>query len=132
MIRTLALLAFALLVACHRGPTTTRVRAIPFPALPDTLYTATGAVPVLLVDTIGTSDSTKLVVGRFDAFHHRLYVLRRIVDPKARWRIAEHERCHAILLESGLGLHMSNEFEDFVCNAFAAAAVNQLERGRIP
>lgn len=130
MIRHLFVLAFATLSACHQNGRIVKVKAIPFPALPDTLYTASGGIPVVLVDTIGVRDSTKLVVGRFDPFNNRLYVLRSIVDEKVRRRIAEHERCHAILAESGLGIHMSNEFEDFVCNAFAAAAVNQLERGR--
>lgn len=127
--RALVGLIVAASAAC-RGPAIERNPAVPFPALPDTMYTAAGAVPVVLVDGLATRDTTKLVAGRYVVAQNTIYVSRAIIDPKLRRRIAEHERCHAILAESGLGIHMSDEFEDFLCNAFANAAVNQLERGR--
>lgn len=127
MKRALALLAF--LAACS-GPAPI-LAPRPF-AVPDTIYTASGAIPVLLVDSIASDEPGKLVIGRFDYLGRRLYVSRVVKDEKVRIKVTEHERCHAVLAESGLQMHFSQVpwLIELVCDAFSNAAVSQLERGK--
>lgn len=122
------LLVLALLTACavQQAP------PHPFPVLPDTIYTASGATPVVVVDSIIGPDSTQLVIGRYMYFERRVLVWRGLKDERVRRKVMEHERCHVVLLESGLHNHFREVpwMVELLCDAFASARLAELERER--
>lgn len=123
---TLALLL--MLTAC--GPRHPRVDV--GLALPDTIYTASGATPVVLVDSIATPDPSRLILGQYDYLHRRLYISRVVVDSIQRFKVLNHERCHAVMAESGLQMHFAEApwLLELICDAWANAAIAELERGK--
>lgn len=127
------LLAFGLLLtltACLSPRASTSPR--PIPGIPDTIYTASGATPVLVVDSIASDRPDRLVVGRLDYLGRRVYVSRAAVDKMRQLKVVEHERCHLVLIESGLMMHFAEVpwLSELLCDAFANAAMAQLERGK--
>lgn len=127
----IALLLLSLLFAC-RAAVTVGPSSPGQVTVPDTIYTASGALPIVLVDSIAAPVPGTLVIGQLDYLARRLYVSRAVKSPVTRRKTVEHERCHAILVESGLAMHFREApwLAELLCDAFASAAINQLERGR--
>jgi hypothetical protein len=124
--RLLAFALLALVVACGRAPS-----LAPRPVLlPDTIYTASGATPVVLVDSIATPDPRKLILGQYDYLARRLYISRVVKDPMQRQKVLAHETCHATMAESGLQMHFAEApwLLELICDAMANSALAQLER----
>ena len=121
-------LLFALiLTACVPVRGSRIANAYPLPA---TVHTAGGPIPVVLVDSLPATDSSFFVVGRFNYADRRIYVLARVTSPLQRWRIVQHERCHVILLESGLHNLTESTFRELLCDAYAEDRVAELVRGK--
>lgn len=128
MIKALLLGAHLLLVVACR-PT-----ALPtsFPVMPDTIYTQSGATPVFLVDSIVSGDSARIVLGQYWYTRNHVYVSRLLASEKQRRKVYEHERCHVVMMESGLMMHTQPWYAELLCDAFANARVVELERSRRP
>lgn len=124
--RTVLLLPLLFALACQRHAPPSPLS--PFPALPDTVYTASGATPVILVDSIVSPDSGRMILGQYWFTRNHIYVSRQIASEKVRRKVAEHERCHVVLHESGLMMHTQPWYAELLCDAFANAAIAQLER----
>lgn len=126
--RLLALLCLALLLSCRQPVALAPGRF----TVPDTIYTASGAVPVILVDSIPGAPPGATTVGRYDFTSRRLLISRQVTDSVSRRKVVEHERCHRILAESGLAMHFleAGWLVELLCDAWASAAINQLERGK--
>lgn len=101
-----------------------------FPALPDTVHSDAGPIPVILVDDIRTADTSQFIIGRYDIFTRTIYIRRGIQSPIERQRILEHERCHVVMLESGLHNHTAPWYLELLCNAMASQRVADLQRGK--
>jgi hypothetical protein len=99
-----------------------------FPALPDTAYTQSGATAVFIVDSIPSNDSTRTVVGQYWFARGHVYISRLVTSEKQRRKVYEHERCHIVLHESGLAIHMQAALQELLCDAFANARVAEIER----
>jgi hypothetical protein len=125
--KSLALVLLLTLAAClpHKHPAPT-----PFPALPDTVHSEAGPIPVVLVEDISVGDSTQFVIGRYDIFTRTIYIRRGILSPVERQRILAHERCHVLMLETGLHNHTAPWYLELLCNAMAAQRVADLQRGK--
>lgn len=102
-------------------------------AVPDTVYALAGPIPVVLVDSLASTDSTGYVVGRYSFYVRELYVRRRITSPHQRLKIIGHEWCHAVALDSGLHNHLEPAFLELLCDAFGTAwAVEYVQRHPSP
>lgn len=101
-----------------------------FPPLPDTIYTASGATPVVLVDSIKSPVSNRSIIGQYRYADRVLLVSRVVKDNRQQRKVLEHERCHIVLFETGLALHIDENLAELLCDAFANARVQELERQR--
>jgi hypothetical protein len=102
-------------------------------ALPDTMYTASGGTVVVLAESlyvVGAPEQT--VLGQLKFLERTVYVSRKVVDARMARRVLEHERCHMVLLESGMWRALTPNVTEVVCDAFASAALSALERERRP
>lgn len=131
-----ALLASIVAIAACGAP---RPRTAPSPlaALPDSIDVPAGAVPVELVDSLYVVENpSAIVLGRLQYLVRRIYISRKIESPIQARKTLEHERCHLILLDSGLqtvlAQYLSREFSELLCDAFATARIAELARGRSP
>lgn len=120
-----ALLFLLLVLGCSRAQPDTRPS---FPALPDTVYTQSGATPVLLVDSIFSAEPGKLIIGQYWFTIDVIYVSRQAQSEKLKRKVVEHERCHKVLHESGLAIHISPALAELLCDALANARVAEIER----
>lgn len=120
------LVLLLLLAACGRPS------LAPSPELPAVIYTASGPTPVVLVDSIASPDPRKLILGQYDYLNRRLYISRAVKDPLTRIKVAEHERCHIVMAESGLQMHFVDVtwLIELLCDAWANAAVSQLTQAK--
>jgi hypothetical protein len=88
-----ALVLVLTLAAClpHKHPAPT-----PFPALPDTVHSEAGPIPVVLVEDISVGDSTQFVIGRYDIFtrtiHTAPWYLELLCNAMAAQRVADLQR----------------------------------------
>lgn len=93
-----------------------------FPKLPRTIFHPMGAIPVILVADLKDEDG-KDVFGLWDAFTREIRI-RSNMRPVNQWSTLWHERTHAELSEIGIAL--STDQEECVCNAIANARVAEM------
>lgn len=123
-----------LLAACAVPPPGTAPSPL---GLPDSVSVPSGMVAVELVDSLASfADPDAIVVGRLMYLERRIYISRKITSPVQARKTLEHERCHVVLLDSGLQVILSKfldrEFSELLCDAFATARIAELSRGKAP
>ena len=105
---------------------TTRAKrkAKALPPIPPTVLTTHGEVVVEIVgDLRDPDDPNKTLFGYWDPYR-RVISLRSGMHPTAAWLTLYHEKTHADLSE--IGVTLSEEHEEVVCNAVAAARLAEL------
>src|SRR5690242_1553500 len=104
---------------------TRRVKATPvLPPLPATAYHPHGPIPVLLVEDLrAPDDPNERLYGYWNAFQ-RTITIRSDLHPVMAWGTFYHELTHAYL--SDIGVKLSEEHEEAVCEAIARARVAEL------
>jgi hypothetical protein len=126
-------LLVSLIVACGAPPRTLpRPIADRFLDLPDSIAVPAGMVDVQLVDSIPAPRPDYMVLGRLDYLRRTIYISRVIKSPVQAAKVLEHERCHLVLLDSGIQLVLS-QIADYtlvesLCDAFATARLAELSR----
>jgi hypothetical protein len=94
------------------------------PPLPKSVLTAQGEVPVLIVENLcDPADPTEKLFGYWDPFVRTISV-RAGMHPTSMWLTLFHERTHADMAE--IGVKLSEDIEESVCNAIAAARMAEL------
>ena len=128
------LLLIALLVAACSAP---KVASGPKPSadygvLPDSLFLPAGVVRVLLVDSIGTPEPNRMILGRFNALTRTVYISKQIESPQQRLKTLHHEVCHIVLIDSGiqniLYTVLDPQMIETLCDALATARMAELSR----
>jgi hypothetical protein len=105
-------------------PRRKRVKAVPLPPLPATVFSIHGPVPVVLTD-----DPKILDPGDFGAWnaHDRVIYIRCGMHPTASWLTLFHEQCHSDL--SDIDFAIEHTTLEAVCNCIAAARLAALRAG---
>lgn len=99
-------------------------KAAPLPPLPDTVFTTCGPVAVKIVDDLrDPEDPDCHLFGYWNAFD-RVICIRAGMHPTAMHLTLWHERTHCDLSE--IGVKLSDDQEEAVCNAVANARVAEL------
>ncbi len=96
------------------------------PPLPRSVFHPLGSIPVLLVVDLKDADGAD-VFGLWDGFE-RVIRIRKNMSPLNRWLTLVHERTHAELSEIGIAL--STDQEEAICNAIATARVQEMTNAR--
>lgn len=117
------MLTLFLLVACVSAPPRTSGRGVP--PIPRSVPSQLGPVPVLIVDSILSRDSTLDLMGGFDLWRRRIY-LKRQLGPVQMWQVLYHEVCHVWMFDSGLRQVTPTALEEAICDASATARVAEL------
>lgn len=97
------------------------------PPIPECVYSALGAVPVLLKPDLVTSDG-ETAFGLWLP-ETRTIELRVGLHPAALWQALLHERVHQILWDAG-AMPRDDEEEERICDAIATALVSDMLRGK--
>lgn len=80
----------------------TKKRAKPFPALPSTVPSQLGPVPVTVVTDLKAKDGEDCL-GIFD-YHARTIAIRAGLPRNVQWQTLHHEIVHMILWDAGVRL----------------------------
>jgi hypothetical protein len=101
-----------------------RQKAPPFPPIPCEVYSAFGPIVVELVEDLrAPEDPTERLFGYWNPFT-RVISIRANLHPAAAWLTLHHEKTHADLSE--IGVTLSTDQEEAVCNAIAQARVSEM------
>ena len=94
------------------------------PALPTTVFSTHGPLTVELVEDLrDPENSADRLFGYWNAFTRTISV-RAGMHPTTAWLTLIHEQTHADLGE--IGVKLSEEQEEAVCNAIASARVAEM------
>jgi hypothetical protein len=105
----------------------TRTKPAALPPLPSSVMTTHGPVAVILVENLcDPADPTEKLFGYWDPFT-RVISLRAGMHPTAMWLTLWHEKAHADL--GDVGVKLSEEIEESVCNAVAAGRFAEMRAG---
>lgn len=88
------------------------------PPLPTTLYSTYGPIPVQITEELKDVDTGEPLFGYWDCYKRVIYV-RAHMHPSTLWATLFHEKTHADLCD--IGVKLSTNQEEAVCNAIAAA-----------
>lgn len=100
------------------------------PPLPSSVFSMFGPVTVRVVDNLcDPQPPHEPLFGYYHAFD-RVIEVRAGMHPTAAWLTLWHERTHMELAE--IGVVLSTDQEEAVCNAIAAARVAEMLSGRKP
>ncbi len=94
------------------------------PPIPRSVFHPIGTIPVLQVVDLKDEDGDE-VFGLWDPFE-RVIRVRKNMSLMNRWLTLWHERTHADLSE--IGIVMSTDQAEAVCNAIAIARVAEMRR----
>lgn len=103
----------------------TRTRKRPtLPPLPATVFSTHGEITVQIVEDLrDPDDATSRLFGYWNAFA-RVISVRADMHPTAAWLTLLHEQAHADLSE--IGVKLTEDQEEAVCNAIASARVAEM------
>lgn len=94
------------------------------PPLPPTVFSTHGEITVQVVEDLRDPEEPKeRLFGYWDPFA-RIISVRSGMHPTAMWLTLTHEQTHADL--SDIGVKLSEEQEESVCNAIASARVAEM------
>jgi len=101
-------------------------RAADVGPVPDSLPTMLGFVPVTWQDKVFDASGGEELMGLYNLLERRIYLSRRIQNPIVAWHVALHERCHAVMADTGLRFAMTPLFVQQLCDAIATLQVIDL------
>lgn len=100
------------------------------PPLPASVFSLHGPLEVRLVENLRDPEPPhEQLFGFYNAFTRTISV-RLGMHPTTMWLTLFHEQTHADIAEIGVAL--TNDQEEAVCNAIAAARVAEMLSGRTP
>lgn len=103
-------------------------RKPPLPPLPTTVFSTHGEIAVQLVDDLRDPENVnERLFGYWDAFA-RVISVRAGMHPTTMWLTLIHEQTHADLSE--IGIKLTEDQEESVCNAIASARVAEMLSSR--
>jgi hypothetical protein len=109
-----------LLVSCK----TVEVRRDPL-AIPRSVPSQLGPVPVVVVDSILAVDSTLNLLGAWDPIRRVIY-LKRALAPVQKLHTLYHEACHLWSFDAGIRQLVHPQIMQAVCDAAASARVMEI------
>jgi Zn-dependent peptidase ImmA (M78 family) len=92
------------------------------PALPSSVWSALGPVPVVMVKKLRTKKKGKLM-GLWSPLSRTIYI-RAGMHPKATLATLAHEWIHVVLWDAGVSL--SKRDEESVCDALSVGVIADL------
>jgi Zn-dependent peptidase ImmA (M78 family) len=105
----------------------TRPKAKRLPALPASVPSAMGAIPVEIVEALKLNDEA--LCGRF-SWQKRLIQVEQKMTREAQWYTLYHEMVHVALSDSGVAQVLDERQTEAVCDALALARLEELKAGR--
>lgn len=93
------------------------------PPLPAELFSTYGPIPVQLVEELSDPQTGEPLFGWWDSFA-RVIRVRAGLHPAAGWSTLYHEQAHAWIAD--VGVKLSTNQEECVCNAIASARLAEL------
>lgn len=127
------LVLLLLVLGCSRQPATAPTpNATPnYLAIPRSIPSQLGPVPVVVVDSIMGADSTLNLMGGFDPWRRVIY-LKRSLGPVGMHAVLGHEICHLRMWDSGLRQLIHPVLADAFCDLWGTAFTAERIEGSKP
>lgn len=121
------LVLLLLVLGCSRQPATAPTPdATPsYLAIPRSIPSQLGPVPVVVVDSIMGADSTLNLMGGFDPIRRVIY-LKREQAPVQKLHTLFHEGCHVWSFDAGLRQLVHPQLMQAICDASASARIAEI------